>query len=469
MKRTEINMKELEKYKIIKSLVENNKLDTHNKKRTALKLNCSIRTVNRLINLYLTKGKDGFIHGNAGRMPKIAFSEEFKQNIYNIYLEYGSEANFTHFSEILKNKYNIKVSSVSISKILLDYEILSPKAHKKTKRNFKKQLNEKLETVKTKKEHNQIIDKLDKISFKDAHPRRERSKYIGELVQLDASEYIWFGNHVTHLHLAYDDASKMILGAYFDEQETLNGYYHVFHQILSNYGIPAKFLTDRRMVFTNNKKESLSNNHKDSKTQFEYACHKLGVDIQTTSIPQAKGGIERLNGTLQSRWSVELKHMKVKTIEQANNILKELVSEYNSRFALKLNISQNVFDNQITEEEINTMLAIIHWRKIDSGNCISYNNNFYRPISKDGNVALFRRGTEVCVIQSFNKQMYLMINNVIHLAELIPERQIYSKSFEPDEYEKEKKNIKEKRKWIPPANHPWRMYELTCFKSKNRG
>ena len=66
---------------------------------------------------------------------------------------------------------------------------------------------------------------------------------------MDASVYIWFGNIKTHLHIAIDDATGAILGAYFDRQETLNGYYQVFYQILTKYGIPAEFLTDRRTVF----------------------------------------------------------------------------------------------------------------------------------------------------------------------------------------------------------------------------
>ena len=41
----------------------------------------------------------------------------------------------------------------------------------------------------------------------------------------------------------------MIVGAWFDKQETLSGYYHVFRQILTDYGIPYMFYTDRRTVF----------------------------------------------------------------------------------------------------------------------------------------------------------------------------------------------------------------------------
>ena len=72
-----------------------------------------------------------------------------------------------------------------------------------------------------------------------AHPRRPRCKYFGEMVQMDASEKEWIKGITWHLHLAIDDATGRVLGAYFDTQETLNAYYHVLAQILSKYGIPA--------------------------------------------------------------------------------------------------------------------------------------------------------------------------------------------------------------------------------------
>ncbi|CJV88741.1 transposase-like protein%2C IS1202 [Streptococcus pneumoniae] len=57
---------------------------------------------------------------------------------------------------------------------------------------------------------------------------------------MDASPHAWFGAQTSNLHLAIDDASGNILGAYFDKQETLNAYYHVLEQILDNHGIPLQ-------------------------------------------------------------------------------------------------------------------------------------------------------------------------------------------------------------------------------------
>lgn len=65
VRKVELRMNEEYKYKIIKKLVETD----GNKKRAASKLNCIVRTVNRLIVKYKPEGKSVFIHGNRGRVP----------------------------------------------------------------------------------------------------------------------------------------------------------------------------------------------------------------------------------------------------------------------------------------------------------------------------------------------------------------------------------------------------------------
>lgn len=95
------------------------------------------------------------------------------------------------------------------------------------------------------------------VVIEEAHSRRPRCAYFGEMLQMDASVHLWFGNTKSQLHVAIDDATGSILGAYFDEQETLNGYYHVFHQILTNYGIPYQFLLITELFLSINKKNPL--------------------------------------------------------------------------------------------------------------------------------------------------------------------------------------------------------------------
>src|SRR5699024_12105874 len=57
--------------------------------------------------------------------------------------------------------------------------------------------------------------------LESAHPRRPRCKYFGEMIQMDASSFEWIPGHIWHLHLAVDDSTGTVVGAYFDTQETL--------------------------------------------------------------------------------------------------------------------------------------------------------------------------------------------------------------------------------------------------------
>ena len=42
-------------------------------------------------------------------------------------------------------------------------------------------------------------------------------------------------------HAAIDDSTGQVLAAYFDNQETLNGYYNIYHQILTKYRYSISF------------------------------------------------------------------------------------------------------------------------------------------------------------------------------------------------------------------------------------
>ena len=90
-----------------------------------------------------------------------------------------------------------------------------------------------------------ILDNLDAFIF-------------GEEIHTDACIHTWFGNTKTALHAAIDDSSGHVVAAYFDNQETLNGYYNIYYQILTKYGIPYLFKTDKRTVFEYNKKGTTS-------------------------------------------------------------------------------------------------------------------------------------------------------------------------------------------------------------------
>jgi transposase len=219
IRKVDLRMNEEEKYLKIKELVEHG----GNKRAAALKLGCTVRTINRRIKGYKERGKAFFVHGNRGRKPVHALSEQIKADIIDLYGTKYSDTNFTFFTELLESEENIRVSTGTVRNTLTNESIVSPQANRATKRRIKEELKAREAAAKSKKEAATIQAKI--VDLEDAHPRRPRCADFGETLQMDASLHKWFGTEKSTLHIAVDDATGMIVGAYFDKQETLNGYY----------------------------------------------------------------------------------------------------------------------------------------------------------------------------------------------------------------------------------------------------
>ena len=449
MRKVELRMNEQEKYEVIKELVDHN----GNKNRASKKLGISRRQIDRLIIKYKEKGKSAFIHGNRSRKPVNAIDKSISEDIILLYKNKYQDWNFNHFNEFLKKDENIDVSYDFIYKTLTNAGFLSPKAKKKTKRDFAKQkliMERKIDMNVSDEEIEVIVNH--ELVLEDSHPRLEKPKYFGEIIEQDGSIHMWFGEIKTCLHLAIDKATSTIVGAWFDIGETLNGYYHVFYQILTNYGIPYKFVTDNRTVFNyislNPDKRT---SDKDVLTQYGYACKQLGVELETTSVSQAKGLIERTNGTFQGRLINELKLNGITTIEEANKYLLEVfVPYFNKRFAMDYKRFESVFEQSPSEEKINYTLAILTPRKIDNGNSIKYKNKYYQPY-QDNNLKCFLPKTECLVIKAYNGDLLVAVDEQVFELKELSRNERFSKEFDAVI------EVKEHKKYIPPMTHPWKI------------
>ena len=457
MRKVELRMNEQMKYEVIKDLVDHN----GNKNRASRKLGLSRRQIDRLIVKYQENGKSAFVHGNRSRKPVSTLDKAISEDIILLYKNKYQGWNFKHFHEWLVEKENVKVSYKFVYNVLTKEGILSPKARKKTKREFakKKLLQEKKINLAMSEEQIETIISHE-IALEDSHPRGEKPKYFGEIIEQDGSIHNWFGERKACLHLAIDKATSTIVGAYFDTQETLNGYYHVLYQILTNYGIPYKFFTDNRTVFNymslNPDKRT---SDKDVLTQYGYACKQLGIELETSSVSQAKGLIERTNGTFQGRLVNELKLHGITTMEEANKYLLDVfVPDFNRRFAMDYSKFQSVFETSPSKEKINYTLAVLTPRKIDNGNSIKYYGKYYQPYL-NGELKCFMPKTECLVIKAFNGELLVTSDEqVFELKELSRNKKI-SKEFD-EVIEK-----KEKKKYIPPMSHPWK---LASFKKQQQ-
>ena len=454
MRKVELSLKEKQKYEIIKKLVETN----GNKERARIKLGLkSIRQINRLIAGYKEYGKEFFVHGNRGRKPKHALTTEFKDEVETLYTSKYFDCTYTQFTEFLADRESIFLSIQEVGQILREKGILSPRALKITKKNLKKKLIAQKEKAKSKKDVAKIQASI--VAIEDSHPRQPRCIYFGEELQMDACIHLWFGNTKTALHAAIDDATGYIVAAYFDNQETLNGYYNIYYQTLINYGIPYLFKTDKRTVFQYNRKGTTLDED-NTFTQFAYACNQLGTSIECSSVPEFKPRIERLFETFQLRLIPELRLANITTIEEANNFLPSFLDKYNSKFALCIDNTKSVFEKQPSLQKINLTLAILSRRVVDTGHSICFKNKHYRTVNSVGTPIYFGKGTKAMVIESFDKKLYATVEDSIFSLEEIPDVQAYSKNFD------EVLPVEPKKIYIPKMTHPWKRETFEKFAEK---
>lgn len=257
---------------------------------------------------------------------------------------------------MLKERENIDISYSALYNILHSAGIKSPKKHRKTK----------------------------------LHHRRKRKECEGMMLQADGTPFDWFGNGERYsLHGFVDDATGKITGLYMCKNECLLGYLEVLRQTLENYGIPISLYPDKYSVFFPPKKvndhitiEEQLNGREKGITQFGRIVEELGIDMFPANSPQAKGRIERLWETLQSRLVTEFRIHNIKNIEDANSFLVQYIQEYNSKFAVEASSKKSVFLKLPKRYNLDELLCVRFERTIDNAGVFSIKNSKFQITDK---------------------------------------------------------------------------------------
>lgn len=393
--------------------------------QAAAKLGVSKQYVNKLKRSYSAKGVSCFSHGNKGKTKPWKTDLRTEGTILTLYEGKYAGFNFRHFLEKLNEEEGVAITYKPLYRILTAAGLKSPKRHKSRKEKAK-------------------------------HPSRPRRKCFGELLQIDASIHGWFGDSLPKatLHGAIDDATGTVMGLWFEKEETLKGYYEMMWQILGKYGIPEAFYGDNRTIFEFRRlSERNQTIDRDVHINFKRMCQQLGIELITTSISQAKGRIERLWGTLQSRLVSELRLRGVTTIEAANAYLPEFMADCNRRFAVKPDMESSVFAPAPPPKEIDFYLSTEFQRTTDNGSSFGFEGKRHQLVDEDGIVARIPPKTVIDIyVTRSGKRVAVFDGKLWGLVET----------------EKRQSEPKPKRvgrpKFIPGPNHPWRRYVLKAKK-----
>ncbi|WP_243174585.1 ISNCY family transposase [Desulfofundulus sp. TPOSR] len=305
-------------------------------------LGLSERQVIRLKERMKADGVAGLAHKNRGRTPKHAVPKETKEKVVMLARGPLRDASCQQVAELLEEFYDITLSAKTIGRILKGAGIPLAHTHRSPRRK----------------------------KSRDRMPRE------GLLSQFDASPFAWLedrGPELT-LHGSIDDATGKVQGLYFTLNESLFGYFQV---LLQFFGVPRSLYSDRHTIFFSPKKDKLSIEEELAGqtaplTQLDRAIAELGINHIPARSPQAKGRIERLWGTLQSRLVVELRLAGVSTLEEANAFLPGFIQRFNRRFAVTPACPEPAYEPCPPPAKLEQILSLRQERKASRGSSISY-------------------------------------------------------------------------------------------------
>ncbi len=444
-----LNNNEQKKFETIEKII-NGEIT---RKEAMIELNLSRQQVYRLINIFNSYGKDGFIHSNRGKKVFDAKFEEMIDKLEKLYLDEYYDYNFEAFYEdAVYGKYNISYDAM-LKRFVKD-DIISPLAHKKTIKNYKDKMSEiiKVDNSNLKDEKVELF-KSRIIETEKAHPRRSSNLYaFGQEVQMDACNKMWFGGIPSFLHLAVDKATKKVLFGWFEYEEITRGYYILLFNMIINYGIPEKIKADNRSTFSAN--NAKNKEKKVFMTQFGKVCERLDIVLHTTSVSTAKANVERENETFKNRLIAELRHENITTIDDANDYLNNIfIPKMNKKFSYIIDKKTSLMrENTYTEEELKLIISERKEKVIDNASAISNNYKYYIPINPEtGEVINFMKGTKCILIINYDGEYWGEIEgHYYQMIELENRDTIMTKESDINTKEKEH------HKYIPPKNHPWR-------------
>lgn len=361
MRKLEMTEKELDKIKILEKVIEGHW--TQKKASETLKL--SLRQIKRLCKKYRAKGAEGLIHQNRGKPSNRNMDREIKIEVSKILLEekfkgFGPKL----LQETLEEEHRIKVSREWLRQHMIAQGRWNPKKGKKM----------------------------------NIHPRRKRRSRKGELVQLDGSYEYWFEERGPKccLLVMIDDATSEIMAMRFVEHETTKDYFGILREYIDRYKRPISLYSDRHSIFKVSKGNATGMRY----SQFERAMKELGIEMIHARSPQAKGRVERVNGTLQDRLIKKMRLQRIATIEEGNNFLEQYRKEHNLRFAKQPEKPEDAHTEMLPSMNLNMILVIKEKRKISRNAEVQYDNKIYQLECKNNSLRM--HGKEINVLDGLN-------------------------------------------------------------------
>lgn len=388
------------------------------KTRAAEELKLSLRQVLRLYKSYKEIGNSALRSKRRGKpsnhhTPKDLWNEAANIIARDIYAGFGP----TLMSEKLDALHGMKLSRETVRKIMIQIGRWEPNSIKRP-----------------------VV-----------HQQRMRRARYGELVQIDGSPHNWFEDRGKRCNLLVyiDDATGRTFGK-FCKVESTEAYMDITREYIKRFGKPRSFYSDKHGIFRVNHPNCFK---EEMITQFGRALKELDIELICANSPQAKGRVERANGTLQDRLVKELRLAKITTIEEANKFLEETGywEKHNDKFSVPPVSSENAHRECPSKEALDSIFCAKSVRKITKNFELQYKNVIYQICPEDQLRSL--RYANVTVLEGLDGTI-----SIEHKGRKIAFKEYYKQKYVGEEVNSKEieRFLKGKKVRVVPPNHPWR-------------
>ena len=351
-----MSLREADRFKVIQATAEG----LLPQWRAAERLNLTTRQVRRLVQRWRMDGPTGLLSRQRGQLghrqlPRM-LEAQARALIQAHYADFGP----TLACEKLRERHGIDLAKETIRRIMIDAGVWVPRKQRPPK----------------------------------IHQPRSRRACLGELVQIDGSEHAWFEDRAPACTLLVyvDDATSRLMQLLFVPTESTFAYFAATRAYLERHGKPVAFYSDKSSVFRINARgATVGRDH----TQFGRALYELNIESICANSSQAKGRVERMNGTLQDRLVKELRLHNISSLEAANAFAPVFTADFNMRFAKIPRSDFNAHRPVRSEEDLERIFTWREWRKVSNRLTLQYDRILYLIQDQPEHRSLVHRYVEV--------------------------------------------------------------------------
>lgn len=307
-------------------------------------LGLSERQARRLWKRYRAEGDGGLVHRLRGRPGNRRVDPSVRERAVGLYREHYGDFGCVLACEYLAERHGLVVDDQTLRRWLIEAKLWRRRRKSPPRRQ-----------------------------------RRPRKVCFGQLVQLDGSHHDWFEGRnpdvpACVLMVMIDDATGWTEARFF-EAETTQAAMEVFGVWSLMHGLPLEVYPDQDSIYRVNGEAADAIEARTGKrpvTQFGRAMEELGVRLTCARSPQAKGRVERMNGTLQDRLIKAMRVEGISDIAAANAYLKRtFLPKFNARFTVEPTDRADVH-RPTDEAELAGALCTKDLRKVSRDQCVRW-------------------------------------------------------------------------------------------------